>query len=227
MESIIKTIASNPIMINQHDNQLNNILEKIILWINLIIEYGIIFEQDFKYNNIDLTNNTDFTFEMRLASMGTEYKNWEILPGLLHDSGESWSYEKLILTSNTGIVDWYCNKFGFSHEKYLYICTNRDVQILGAFYHRMKIILENVHTIIDFFSNKKIYGIFDMSKLNKLLSNKFLHEKNKSIYNLCIKIKEFENKKEEIIIKYLNLEKTIDCSQLALFILIKNNSNLL
>lgn len=222
MEPIIESIAKKSITINYKDNQLNNILEKIILWIEFIIDYGKLFEQKFAYGNIDLSNDCDFTYEMRLASLGNEYKNWKILPGSLHDYGESWSFEKLILTSNTGIVEWYCNKFGFSRKTYLCICNNTDIQILGAFYHRMKIILENVCKVIDFFSNKKIYGIFDIDKVNKLLSKKDLEIKNNGIYILCKKIKEFELIKEEICMKYLNLEKATDLSQLALFTLIKN-----
>ena len=220
MESIIKSIATTPVTINSKDNQL---LEKIILWIELIIDYGTLFEQKFAYGNIDLSDNSDFTYEMRLASLGTEYKNWKILPGSLHDYGETWSLEQLISTSNTGIVEWYCNKFGFSRETYLCICNNTDIQILGAFYHRIKIILENVCRVIDFFSNKKIYGIFDIDKVNKLLSKKDLEIKNNALYILCKKIKEFELIKEEIYMKYLNLEKATDLSQLALFTLIKNS----
>ena len=204
------------------DNQLNHILEKIILWINLINEYGTLFEHEFTYKNLNLNNNSDFTYEMRLASMGTQYKNWKILPGLLHDFGETWSFDELVLTSNSGIVEWYCNKFGFPREKYLCICNNIDIQILGAFYHRMKIILENVCRVTDFLFGKKIYGIFDIDKVNKLLSNKDLKIKNNTIFNLCTKIKNFELEKEKIINKYLNLEKATDLSQFALFILIKN-----
>jgi hypothetical protein len=226
MESIIETIALEPIVINQLDNQLSHTLEKIILWINLIIDYGTLLEQDFTYKNLNLVNdsdsNSDFTFEMRLASLGKEYKNWKISPGLLHDLGESWTFEKLILTSNTGIVQWYCNKFGLSDEQYLHICDNVDIQILGAFYHRMKIILENVCRIIDFFSGKKIYNTFDISKVNKLLTKRDLQVKNPDIFNSCTKIKEFELGKEEIINKYLNLERATDLSQYALFTLIKN-----
>lgn len=226
METIIESIAKKSITINYKDNQLNNILEKIILWTEFIIDYGRLFEQKFAYKNIELSNNDDFTYEMRLASLGKEYKNWKILPGSLHDYGESWSFEKLILTSNTGIVEWYCNKFGFSHNTYLYICNDTDIQILGAFYHRMKIILENVCRVIDFFSNKKIYGMFDIDKVNKLLSKKDLKIKNNGIYILCEKIKEFELIREEICIKYLNLEKATDFSQIALFTLIKNAGTL-
>jgi len=222
MESIIKTIALTPITINQKNNELTNVLEKIILWINFIIEYGTLFDQEFKYKNIKFNDNFDFTHEMRLASLGHEYKNWKVLPSSLHDFGESWPLEKLVLASNTGIVEWYCNKFGFSQNKYLSICNDTDIQILGAFYHRMKIIMESVCKIIDFFSGKQIYGLFDINKLNKLLSDKNLQITNNKVYGLCTKIKEFELIKEEIITKYLNLEKTTDLSQLELFILIKN-----
>jgi hypothetical protein len=228
MECAIELIARKPITINKKCSGLNDILEKIILWIELVIEYDKLFEENFIYKNINFSQvyDNDFSYEMRLASLGTEYKNWKILPGLLHEYGESWSFEELILTSNTGIVEWYCNKFGFSHETYLAIGANIDVQLLGAFYHRMKIILENISKIMDFFSNKQIYGMFDINKLNKLLSNKELEKKYFDTFILCKKIKEFELIKDELFEKYVHLEKVTDLSQLVLFILIKQNNKL-
>jgi hypothetical protein len=222
MESIIKEIALEPITINYKDNSLDNIMEKIILWTELIILHGTKFEDNFSYKQINLLDDDQFNYEMRIATLGKEYKNWKILPSDLHDFGESWSFENLVLASNTGIVEWYCNKFGFSKDKYLHICNDTDVQILGAFYHRMKIVLENVYRIIDFFSGKKIYNTFDIYKVKKLLLKKNSINNNDNIYNLCTKIINFEIKKEEIITKYLNLEKMTNFAQHALFSLIKN-----
>ena len=187
-----------------------------------INDYGKLFNETLKYKSIDLSDNTDFTYEMRLASLGAEYKNWKILPSSLHESGECWSFEKLVLASNTGIVEWYCNKLCITQQKYSLICENVDVQIIGAFYHRMKIILENFLKIIDFFSGKQVYYTFDISKVYKLLEKKNLEIKNPSIYLLCSKIKQFQIEKDKIFINYFNLEKATDLSQLALFIIIKN-----
>ena len=192
MEKSIELIAQTPILINSKNDDLCNIFEKIILWVNLIKEYGELLKGDYNYKNQDLTKNDDFTFEMKIASLGSEYKNWKISPSSLHETGELWSFEQMVIASNTGLVEWYCNKFGYSNDKYLKICDNIDIQILGAFYHRMKIILENVYKIIDYFKSGKKYGMFDINIIDKLLLKKDLDKKNKKLYELCTEIKKIK-----------------------------------
>jgi len=222
MESIINNIAITPIIINEKNNGLEEILNKILGWINLILDYGKILEQDFIYKGIDIGNNSDFTLEMRLASLGSEYKNWKILPKSLHESGETWSWEKLALASNTGIVEWYCKKLGVSSDEYNRLSENLNVQILGAFYHRMKIALENINLIFGFFAGRKIYNHFDMNIVNKLLSKPNFKMSKPKVYESCTKIKEYDLRQEEIMNKYLNIEKATDLSQLTIFTIIKN-----
>jgi hypothetical protein len=222
MESLITKIATTPIIINEKNNELTQVLNKILEWIELIMEYGELCEQKFVYKDVDITNDSDFTLEMRIASLGREYKKWKIFPGELHETGETWSLEKLVSASNTGIVEWYCRKLGLPIETYLKLSENLNVQILGAFYHRMKIISENIENIFKFFAGKKIYNLFDISILNKLLSKPNFKISNPKAYELCIKIKEYEFKQEEITNKYLNIERAIDLSQLTLFTIIKN-----
>ncbi len=222
MEDIIINIAITPIIINEKNNGLSEILTKILEWINLILDYGQILEQDFIYKDIDITNNYDFTLEMRLASLGHEYKNWKILPNSLHESGETWSWEKLALASNTGILEWYCNKLGLTSDEYNKLSANLNVQIIGAFYHRMKITLENINLILGFFTGRKIYNNFDMNIVNKLLSKSNFKMSNPKLYESCTKIKEYELRQEEIMDKYLNIERATDSSQLTIFTIIKN-----
>ncbi len=222
MEAIINKIAITPIIINEKNNSLVEILNKILEWIELIIEYGELFEQKFVYKDVDITNDSDFTLEMRLATLGREYKKWKILPGELHETGETWSLEKLVSASNTGIVEWYCRKLGLSTEDYIKISENLNIQMIGAFYHRMKIILENIEKIFRFFAGKKFYNLFDINIINKLLAKPKFNISNPTEYELCIKIKEYEFKQEELTNKYLNIERATDLSQLTLFTIIKN-----
>ena len=227
IHNLIKTIADSPITINELPNDVFNILTKISQWITLIINYGTLLNDETLFLNFNL-DNTCFTQEMRLASLGKEYKNWKILPFKLHDSGETWSYEQLVLTSNTGLVEWYCNKLDLTKEDFIKVCNNENVKILGAFYHRMKIILENINLIFDFLAGKKIYGFFDIFCIDKILSTQNLKIKNSKIYELCIIVKEYqsesESEKSELITKYMELEKAIDLSQLALFNFIKDKT---
>lgn len=223
MEAIITNIAITPIMINEKNNGLPEILAKILGWINLILDYGDVLEQKFSYKGIDITDDDcDFTLEMKLASLGREYKNWKILPKSLHESGETWSLEKLVLASNTGIVEWYCKKFDFSTDEYRKLSENLNIQILGAFYHRMKIALENINLIFGFFAGRKIYNNFNINIVNNLLSRPDFKISNPEVYDSCSKIKDFELKQEELMNKYLNIERATDLSQLTLFTIIKN-----
>ena len=78
MESLITKIATTPIIINEKNNELTQVLNKILEWIELIMEYGELCEQKFVYKDVDITNDSDFTLEMRIASLGREYKKWKI-----------------------------------------------------------------------------------------------------------------------------------------------------
>lgn len=222
MEDIINKIAITPIIINKKNNGLAEILKKILEWIDLIMVYGQLFEQEFVYKDVDITDDSDFTLDMRIASLGREYSNWNILPISLHEEGETWSLERLVSASNTGIVEWYCKKLGLSTQEYVKLSENLNIQIIGAFYHRMKIILENIEKIFRFFAGKKIYNLFDINIVNKLLDKPNFKISNPKEYELCIKIKEYELKQEEITNKYLNIERVTDLSQLTLFTIIKN-----
>lgn len=223
MNSFIILVAETPILINEINSSLEGILTKIIQWIELIINYGTILNDKelFKSFNID---DTFFTQEMRLASLGLEYKNWNILPKILHESGEIWYFDKLIECSNTGLVEWYCNKFNLTKDEYIKVCKNKDIQILGVFYHRMKIIMENIYKIFDFFSGKNIYGLFNLSCIQKLMSRRDFQIKNQKLYELCIKIKKYKDIQYSLTINYLNLEKALEYSQIALFNHIKDKS---
>lgn len=223
MSDKIKFIANNPIEINNLTNDLQNVLNKINAWIKLIEEYGTICEDNTLFESYDL-DNRDFTYEMRIASLGTEYKNWAILPVTFHRMGETWIYEKLILTSNTGMVEWYCNKLNLTNDEYIKVSNNESIKILGAFYHRMKIIIENIEKIFKFFSGNKIFNLFEINHVDKFLSKPNNKLKNLEIYNSCIQIKKYQYCQEELTLKYLNIEKATDLAQLALFNYIKNKS---
>lgn len=223
IDPLINLIAKTQITINCILNDLNGVITKITQWIDLIIDYGTKIDNNILFADFNL-DDTYFTHEMRLASLGREYKNWEIIPSLFHESGESWSFDKLILTSNTGLVQWYCDKFNFTEDEYNIICIDEKIAILGVFYHRMKIIMENINNILSFLSGRKIYGLFDLSCIDKLLSKQDFEIKNPKLYKMCIKIKNHQTSQKNLTILYLNLEKATDLSQLALFNYIKNKS---
>ena len=169
MSYILGIIAKNKITINELTDELPNILKKLLEWIKLIFNYGTLLNNELLFEKLD-TNDEFFTQEIRLASLGKEYKNWKILPSLLHESGESWSFEKLVLTSNSGLVDWYFDNLNIDKDKYYAkACENETIQLLGVVYHRLKIILENIYYIIDFlFESKHYYYQYYTSQILQL-----------------------------------------------------------
>jgi hypothetical protein len=223
METIINNIGSRPIVINEQNDGLLSILNKIVDWLNLIVDYGSLLDIDFNYKNINMVSNEEFSFDMRLASLGSEYKNWSVVPKLLHEDGESWSWEKLVQVSNTGLISWYCDKLGLSNGAYIQLTENLDIQHLGAFYHRMKIILENVEKIFGFLNGGKIYNNVDIKIIDKVMHRPNFKELNPLAYELCEKIKYYQLNQEPLTNRYLNMEKATDMAQLALFSIIKQN----
>ena len=78
-----------------------------------------------------------FTYEMRLASGGTNYN-----VGSIHEDGESWTFEKAVRMSNQGMVDWYCQQVGLTREETEKVKALEVVQELGAFFLRYKVVAE-------------------------------------------------------------------------------------
>lgn len=214
IDEYLITFAKKPITIARDKNDLEGVLNKILNWIELIEVYCLI-NNDKIFNCFNL-DSTYFTHEMRLASLGREYKNWKILPSKLHENGEIMSFEELVLASNTGLVEWYCNKFGYSKEKYEKICNDENVKILGAFYHRFKILVEKVNEILNFLSGKKIYN-FDLNCIDKLLLKNNFETKQTLLYDLCLKIKNYEINKDFLLKNYIKMEEVVEFAQISLF----------
>lgn len=228
---ILESIAKNPIKINT-ELYSYPYLARIVKWIELVNEYGKNLNIEWKFIGLDdilgrtygekdfIADSKEFTQEMRNASFGTEYKEWKITPGLLHDYGETWSYEQLVLTSNTGIIWWYCKKlFKNNYEK---ICDDINIQLLGAFFHRTKIILENVNKLLDFLFNNKKFENLTLDQVIKINSSPYLEKKNSTIFLLTNQILQTANSKDIFFDNYLNIEKVIDLSQLNIFLIVKN-----
>jgi hypothetical protein len=83
---------------------------------------------------------------MRLAALGHGYA---INVSIIHHDGETWPYERLVDFSFDGLFDWYARTLGLPKEQ---LGTLRDtipeLSILGAFFHRFKIVLENLNTMM-------------------------------------------------------------------------------
>jgi hypothetical protein len=220
---ILEFIGKNPITINT-DYYSHPYLEKIVGWIKLVEDYGeklkipweFIGLDDYKEKNL-FQDQEKFTIEMRNASFGIEYSNWKISPGLLHDYGETWTYDQLVLASNTGLVWWYCKKL--SKDAYEEICKNYPIQLLGAFFHRVKIILENVNKLLNFLFNGKQFNNFTLEQIFKLDSSTHI-KKNPKVYTLTKYIIEVSTNRDKFFKNYVNIEKFIDLAQLNIFLII-------
>lgn len=216
--NIIKEIAYNPILINQ---KCSNILHRIADWIEYIFFCGNAYlKLNHKLSTEEI--DADFTFVLKRASLGTEYKKWKIIPHDFHAYGETWSYDELVLCSNTGLIDWYCNYFSYSETEYLECVKNLEICTLGACFHRLKIIMENIYKIIDFVIENKNYEYYNMTNVKKLLHKTYLKEKNSELFGFLEKIAYID--KEKLMENYLVLESLTDLIQQKIFRIIKTKS---
>lgn len=109
-----------------------------------------------------------FTYNMKYASFGSEYNK---PVGHIHSDGERWSFENLVqFTMDGRIIDWYIKKLKeqgneFTEEEIQQIKSNEDLQILGAFFHRYKIVAERYNTI-EANLNKGVAAFFPMISTN-------------------------------------------------------------
>lgn len=88
-----------------------------------------------------------FTDEMREASAGEDYTH--AIVGI-HQTGESESFDRLKKRGQDGIIQWWMNKLqsrgqvDYSDADREAIRTSNELNTLSVFYHRFKIVLENV-----------------------------------------------------------------------------------
>lgn len=93
-----------------------------------------------------------FTYSMKQATFGREYRN---PVGHIHADGETWSYDTLVdFTMDGRIIDWYIKKFQnqgivFTPEDIERIKSMEELKILGAFFHRYKVVAERLRYAID------------------------------------------------------------------------------
>ena len=85
-----------------------------------------------------------FDYDMRKAGLGAGYN---VYTGEIHDDGEEWDYEKLQHFTMNGIVGWWINHLKstgvtFTDDEIKRIKENDILAILGAFFHRYKIVAE-------------------------------------------------------------------------------------
>lgn len=106
-----------------------------------------------------------FNKEMREASFGMEYK---IYVAPIHYDGEKWTYERLVYFSNEGILDWYARKLGKTAAEFEAIKRIPELQILGAFFHRYKIVAEQLGILRNILERgvKTIFRLVTRSTLN-------------------------------------------------------------
>jgi hypothetical protein len=85
------------------------------------------------------------------ASAGREYNK---LPpdhgvGQLHYNGERLPFDKLAIISKFGIMDWYRRQIpGRTEAEWDAITNITEVRILGAFFHRFKIVMERLNVLM-------------------------------------------------------------------------------
>lgn len=83
-----------------------------------------------------------FSDNMKQAALGHGYKK---PVGMIHGDGELWSFEKLKeFTLDGRMVDWWITnqKFPYTKDELETLKTNEILAILGAFYHRYKVVAE-------------------------------------------------------------------------------------
>lgn len=168
-----------------------------------------------------------FTYEMRLASLGRDYTN---LVGSIHRDGEKRSYDELVdFTMEGRIVDWYIQQLGIAKEDIPTIKASNELKILGAFFHRYKIVAERVGAARNNLS-KGVYGFFNQAQYTQ-----FTGETSYDVFlkNPPPKFYEPMKKKIQVLANLvgdkaidLPIETAIDRAQCVMFYIVKHKGQL-
>jgi hypothetical protein len=96
-----------------------------------------------------------FTDEMIEASVGEDYAN--VIVGI-HEFGERLPFDRLQRMGQDGIIQWWINtleargEIEYSDVEREALRTNEVLNTLSAFYHRFKIVIENIRRSFDYIS---------------------------------------------------------------------------
>jgi len=93
-----------------------------------------------------------FNVDIQAAGEGINYK---VPPMGVHEYGVHWSFDKLNEMNMGGMLDWYCRKAGLNMEECEHVMGMEEVQLLGAFFLRYKVVLEHIEALYHFLINKE------------------------------------------------------------------------
>ena len=164
-----------------------------------------------------------FNANTRMASLGHNYPNAIVS----HANSEQWPFEKLVDISTRGLVGWYCKKAKLSAEECATVTNMPEVQILGAFFHRYKVLIEHIHTarralrkgwsailMIPGKKDKIIVRLYDSKKVEDL-----------NLLTDLITIEEYfygTKKYKDFFTVELPLESAVEKAQCLLWVIVKN-----
>lgn len=172
--------------------------------------------------------NEGFTLAMRYATFGREYN---INVGHIHIDGESWSFQKLRDFSFNGIVKWYTRQMNtpYSEQDLTKLKENETLAILGAFFHRYKVVAERLQAARRVLYEGLSYlfsGKASMKNLSGVTSYKQFMNQSPQIKvspvlkDAIEKMSAFVD--SDITAKDLAIESAIDKAQCLMFYIVKH-----
>ncbi len=115
--------------------------------------------------------------------------------GELHSTGERQSFATLNEFSKYGIMEWYSRQLN-TKDKWDELTDKEDVQTLGAFFHRFKIVLEKLLILLDLLQLGMNFFIPNLESMSELVIKKavekfeFHLKRHEDKYDYPIEIKE-------------------------------------
>ncbi len=167
------------------------------------------------------------------ASFGSNYPKLSpnLAVGRLHSVGERETFDRLAATSKFGLMDWYRRKIpGRTEEEWDMLTDIHEVRILGAFFHRFKIVMERLDALRDklntpktFFSDheqveKRMLQILGRLHKDKLNTGEYDDQKT-DLLNILFKYDPelTQQKKQELTNKIQIIENTLNIVQCILY----------
>jgi hypothetical protein len=176
-----------------------------------------------------------FDLEMRYATFGSNYKK-DV--SHIHLDGEKWSFDKLKdFTMDGRIVDWYIEELDKQGIKYTSteiekLKKNETLAILGAFFHRYKVVAEKVgHARVNLnkgvshffiapqfkdYTGKHSYKTYLKANKNEKFHKMFIERHKESLEKLARFVD------IDIEAKDLPIENAIDKAQCLMYYIVKH-----
>jgi hypothetical protein len=161
-----------------------------------------------------------FDDTIREASLGHEYSELRTSFASYHDHGQAWSFDELCKHGIYGLLDWYAKRVGSDRDA---LAANPAMCTLLAFYHRFKIVLENLNYALGRLDHG-MHGLFPLAPPRFKTLAEFAAHHSRGPFAAALSILAAADMRELNALRG-NLERAVDRTQCMIWFMVQRGGD--